>query len=47
MAKADLSRDYYADLELQPGAAEADIKKQFKKLGMSPALQAVLHPILT
>jgi len=31
--KADLTRDYYADLELQPGATEAEIKKQFKKLG--------------
>ena len=34
MVKADLTRDYYADLELQAGATEADIKRQFKKLGM-------------
>lgn len=34
MVKADLSRDYYGDLELQPDASENDIKKQFKKLGM-------------
>jgi hypothetical protein len=33
MVKADLTRDYYADLELQAGATEAEIKKQFKKLG--------------
>lgn len=33
MVKADLTRDYYADLELQVGATEAEIKKQFKKLG--------------
>jgi curved DNA-binding protein CbpA len=34
MVKADLTRDYYADLELQPGATDVEIKKQFKKLGM-------------
>lgn len=33
MAKADLSRDYYGDLGLQPGAEITEIKKQFKKLG--------------
>jgi curved DNA-binding protein CbpA len=33
MVKADLSRDYYRDLELQPGADTQEIKKQFKKLG--------------
>lgn len=33
MVKADLTRDYYGDLQLQPGADIADIKKQFKKLG--------------
>lgn len=33
MAKADLTRDYYADLELPPTADIADIKKQFRKLG--------------
>ena len=35
MVKADLTRDYYADLELQPGASESDIKKQFRALGMT------------
>jgi hypothetical protein len=34
MVKADLTRDYYADLELQSGASESDIKKQFRALGM-------------
>jgi DnaJ-class molecular chaperone len=33
MVKADLTRDYYADLELAPSADVAEIKKQFKKLG--------------
>ena len=33
MVKADLSRDYYGDLGLQPGADALEIKKQFKKLG--------------
>lgn len=33
MGKADLTRDYYGDLELQPSADAAEIKKQFKKLG--------------
>ena len=33
MVKADPRRDYYADLELQPGATADEIKKQFKKLG--------------
>ena len=37
MVKADLTRDYYGDLELQPGADITEIKKQFKKLGrLSP-----------
>lgn len=34
MVTADLTRDYYADLELQAGADTNEIKKQFKKLGM-------------
>lgn len=33
MGKADYARDYYGDLELQPGADANEIKKQFKKLG--------------
>jgi DnaJ-class molecular chaperone len=35
MVKADLSRDYYGDLEILPTADTAEIKKQFKKLGMA------------
>lgn len=34
MVKADLTRDYYGDLELPPTADLNEIKKQFKKLGM-------------
>jgi DnaJ-class molecular chaperone len=34
MVKADLTRDYYGDLELAPSADVVEIKKQFKKLGM-------------
>ncbi|KAL3427474.1 DnaJ domain-containing protein [Phlyctema vagabunda] len=34
MVKADLSRDYYADLELPPTADANEIKKQFKKLAL-------------
>lgn len=34
MVKADLTRDYYGDLDLHPGADAQEIKKQFKKLGM-------------
>jgi curved DNA-binding protein CbpA len=37
MGRTDASRDYYADLELQPGATEAEIKRQFKKLGATGA----------
>jgi hypothetical protein len=33
MVKADLSRDYYGDLEIAPTADLLEIKKQFKKLG--------------
>jgi hypothetical protein len=39
MVKADLTRDYYGDLELAPTADVAEIKKQFKKLGKSPFRQ--------
>lgn len=33
MVKADVRRDYYADLGLQPSVEAEDIKKQFRKLG--------------
>jgi DnaJ-class molecular chaperone len=33
MVKADLTRDYYGDLDLPPTAEVHEIKKQFKKLG--------------
>jgi len=33
MGKADPTRDYYGDLDLDPTASLNDIKKQFKKLG--------------
>jgi hypothetical protein len=42
MAKADFSRDYYGDLEIQPTADIAEIKKQFKKLGMCDFLSGSL-----
>lgn len=41
--KADLSRDYYADLELPPTADIADIKKQFRKLGKPLPLPLIPH----
>jgi DnaJ-class molecular chaperone len=34
MAKPDINRDYYADLGISSSADVADIKKQFRKLGM-------------
>ena len=33
MVKADVKRDYYADLELQQNATPEEIKKSFRKLG--------------
>ncbi len=33
MVKADLTKDYYADLELTSTATETEIKKQFRQLG--------------
>jgi len=33
MAKLDLTRDYYADLELPVGADINEVKKQYRKLG--------------
>ncbi|KAH9207719.1 hypothetical protein DL95DRAFT_48865 [Leptodontidium sp. 2 PMI_412] len=35
MVKADLTRDYYGDLEIAPGADVSEIKKQFKKLALT------------
>jgi hypothetical protein len=37
MVKADVRRDYYADLGVGPGADTDEIKKQFRKLGTFPA----------
>ncbi|OQE15385.1 hypothetical protein PENFLA_c032G03887 [Penicillium flavigenum] len=34
MVKADVRKDYYADLGLQPSAEAEDIKKQFRKLAL-------------
>ncbi|KAM3077005.1 hypothetical protein ACMFMF_004920 [Clarireedia jacksonii] len=34
MVKADLDRDYYADLEIDQTASVAEIKKQFRKLAL-------------
>lgn len=40
MVKADVRRDYYADLGLTPSADAEDIKKQFRKLGKAKGLLA-------
>lgn len=40
MVKADLARDYYGDLELPPSVDAQEIKKQYKKLGMTGACVA-------
>jgi hypothetical protein len=37
MVKPDISRDYYHDLELKPGADINEVKKQFKRLGTCDA----------
>lgn len=34
MVKADVKRDYYADLDLPSTADSEEIKKQFRYLGM-------------
>ncbi|KFY48718.1 hypothetical protein V495_01089 [Pseudogymnoascus sp. VKM F-4514 (FW-929)] len=34
MVKADLTRDYYGDLEIAPNATEIEIKKQFRALAL-------------
>ena len=36
MVKADVNRDYYADLNVLPTASEEDIKKAFRNLGVFP-----------
>lgn len=41
MVKADSTRDYYGDLELPPSVDAHEIKKQYKKLGMTGAHSAV------
>jgi curved DNA-binding protein CbpA len=35
MVKADVKRNYYADLELGPNADPSEISKQYRKLGKS------------
>jgi hypothetical protein len=45
MVKADLTRDYYGDLELPPTADVAEIKKQFKKLGMYSVRPCSIRPL--
>ena len=37
MVTVEPSADYYADLELDPQATIADVKKQYRKLGMFPS----------
>ncbi|RFU30553.1 hypothetical protein B7463_g5797, partial [Scytalidium lignicola] len=46
MVKADLSRDYYGDLDLPPSADTNEIKKQFKKLVLTQttSLALIWHP---
>lgn len=39
MVKADPKCDYYADLELPPSAEATEIKRQFKKLGLTASTQ--------
>lgn len=36
MVKIDYARDYYADLEASPTDSIDALKKQYRKLGMSP-----------
>jgi hypothetical protein len=47
MVKADVKRDYYADLELKVGADTEEIKKQFRKLGYSLADAVCCKILLT
>ncbi|KAI3341808.1 hypothetical protein F4824DRAFT_513624 [Ustulina deusta] len=50
MPKWDKTRNYYADLELQPAASPDEIKKQFKKLALkyhpdrNPGREAEVNP---
>ncbi|KAI0530331.1 hypothetical protein GGR58DRAFT_518559 [Xylaria digitata] len=50
MPKWDRTRNYYADLELQPSASPDEIKKQFKKLALkyhpdrNPGREAEVNP---
>ncbi|KAI1365462.1 hypothetical protein F5Y08DRAFT_173543 [Xylaria arbuscula] len=50
MPKWDKTRNYYADLELQPSASPDEIKKQFKKLALryhpdrNPGREAEVNP---
>lgn len=41
--KADMSRDYYADLELAPTADINEVKKQFRKLGIAHNPDCLLY----
>lgn len=45
MAKADPTRDYYADLELSTAADLGEIKKQFRKLGACGERRASVGPV--
>ena len=47
MVKPDISRDYYEDLELKPGADTNEVKKQFKKLGAFGAVQPLAYPAIS
>lgn len=42
MVKADVKRNYYADLELSTDATVEDIKKQYRKLGASRSARLAL-----
>ena len=47
MVKADPKCDYYADLELPTSAEATEIKRQFKKLGMTASTQDACFSELT
>lgn len=46
MVKADYTRDYYADLDLPQTADVNEVKKQFRKLGMSSLAHTRALPAL-